>query len=54
MFNFIVYILCTIACIIQWNNNWTLFAFIAIFAVLNLIFAIPWIKTKMRKIKHDK
>ena len=51
MNNFIAFIICTIATIIQWNNSWWAVGVCGILAVLNLIFAIQWVVKQIRNRK---
>ena len=53
MMNLIVFIMCTLATILQWNNNWWLVGLNGVLAVLNLLFGIQWVVkcVRNRKVK---
>ena len=51
MLNIVAFIICALAAILQWNNNWWLFGINSTLAVLNLLIAIQWVIRHIRNRK---
>ena len=51
MLNIVAFIICALAAILQWNNNWWFFGINSTFAVLNLLIAIQWVIEQIKKQK---
>lgn len=53
MLNLIACIICSLAVIAQWNDNWALVTVCALFALANGYISIPWLRKKLTELKYS-